>query len=122
MTRDEINVLHNHTIDRLHKNGIDVTNSVDIVVALQNEIIIYREKITRLENDVNYRASEIKREREISSDLRKKMLERERQYCEIKKTLDAQPQSTTAGEIIKALADNGYNTITINCYKTEREE
>lgn len=122
MTRDEKNVLHNQTIDRLHKNGIDVTNSVDIVVALQNEIIIYREKITRLENDVNYRASEIKREREISSDLRKKMLERERQYCEIKKTLDAQPQSTTAGEIIKALADNGYNTITINCYKTEREE
>jgi hypothetical protein len=36
--------------------------------------------------------------------------------------LEAVQQSTTA-EIIKALSDNGYNTITINCYKdTESEE
>lgn len=32
-------------------------------------------------------------------------------------------QDNTVSEIIKALADNGYNTITINCYRdTESEE
>lgn len=31
-------------------------------------------------------------------------------------------QENTATEIIKALADNGYNTITINCYKDIESE
>lgn len=32
-------------------------------------------------------------------------------------------QGNTVNEIIKALANNGYNTITINCYRdTESEE
>ena len=31
-------------------------------------------------------------------------------------------QENTAAEIIKALSDNGYNTITINCYKDIESE
>lgn len=117
MTRDEKNVLHNQTIYRLYKNGVDVTNSVDVVVALQNEIDIYRE--------------EIEREREINGDLREKINHMERVFaaqnrivsklkicsCTNDPTTCEAVQENTTAEIIKALADNGYNTITINCYK-----
>ena len=134
MTRDEKIVLYDRTIERLHING--VRGSVDIVVALQNEIDCYRKKIEAMQTALDEKCNELKGERAISGDLRRKMLEREFQYAELNKTLDglkaeinreSEPttleavQENTAGEIIKALADSGYN-ISINLFKDNESE
>lgn len=65
----------------------------DAVVFLEKEIEKYREKIDVL-------TAEAKRTAQLEA-----------------------VQENTVNEIIKALANNGYNTITINCYRdTESEE
>ncbi len=138
VTRDEKNVLHNQTIDRLFKNGVDVTNTVDVVVALQNEIDSYREKINALGDqnaeqaqaieNMRFRISKLEEANEKkhiklaviknrNEQLETALNNRDEQIDE----LEAAQKSTTA-EIIKALAENGYNNISVNFYKTEREE
>lgn len=65
----------------------------DAVVFLEKEIEGYREKMDELK-------AEAKRTARLKA-----------------------AQESTVNEIIKALANNGYNTITINCYRdTESEE
>jgi hypothetical protein len=65
----------------------------DAVVFLEKEIEGYRERIDVL-------TAEAKRTAQLKAE-----------------------QESTVNEIIKALANNGYNTITINCYRdTESEE
>jgi DNA-binding SARP family transcriptional activator len=65
----------------------------DAVVFLEKEIEGYRERIDELK-------AEAKRTAQLEA-----------------------VQESTVNEIIKALANNGYNTITINCYRdTESEE
>lgn len=77
--------------------GIPVNDTFKIIVFLENELDSYRENVKQLRKALNDRDNETS-------------------------TVDAVQQSTTTGEIINALADNGYNTITINCYKDiERE-
>lgn len=71
----------------------------DIIIELEKEIERYRDKIMRMEAYID------------SANAR-----------ETPTRLEA-VRENTAAEIIKALSDNGYNTITINCYKdTESEE
>jgi hypothetical protein len=65
----------------------------DAVVFLEKEIEGYRERIDEL-------TAKAKRTARLEAE-----------------------QKSTVNEIIKALANNGYNTITINCYRdTESEE
>lgn len=83
-------------IGRAKVCGIPVNDTFKIIVFLEKELDSYRENVKQL---------------------RKALIDRESEPT----TLEA-VQDNTAGEIIKALAENGYNTITINCYKTESEE
>lgn len=78
----------------------DCVSTDDVIVFLESEIDYYRDKIKYLENRLY--SKDIKTNESIT-------------------TLKA-VQENTAGEIIKALADNGYNTITINCYKNIESE
>jgi predicted phage tail protein len=71
----------------------------DAVVFLEKEIEGYREKIDELKAEAK-RTAQTKRTTQLEA-----------------------VQESTVNEIIKALANNGYNTITINCYRdTESEE
>lgn len=131
-------MLHNQTIDRLFKNGVDVTNSVDVVVALQNEIDSYREKINALGDQNAEQAQAIENMRfriakleEVNEKQRIKLADIKNRNEQLETALNNRDkqieeleamQESTAAEIIKALADNGYNTITINCYKDIESE
>lgn len=60
MRQNEKNVTYNRIIDRLRRTGVDVRDSVDIVIALETEIDNYREKIARMQayiDGVNMRES-----------------------------------------------------------------
>lgn len=83
---------------RAKANGVDVTMYSNIIVFLEKEIDDYRAKIQRMEAYIdgqNARAARLAQQ---------------------PITLEAVQENTTT-EIIKALSDNGFKTITINCYK-----
>lgn len=85
------------------KNGF---NFDKVISFLENEIQQYRETIKNLESYIE----DLNHKNEILS------------YGVEKTQLEAVQENTTAGEIIKALSENGYNTITINCYKDIESE
>lgn len=116
MTMDEKNKLHNKTIDRLLKLGIDVTSSVDVIAALTDEIDCYRTKINEMQNALDNKCDKI-------ADLEHLVNRMYGECIKIQPTtqLEAVQQSTIT-EIINALSNNGYNTITINCYKDNESE
>lgn len=72
----------------------------EVIMFIERENDRYRDKIKYLENCL------------YNKDIKTN---------EIITTLDA-VQENGAAEIIKALSDNGYNTITINCYKDNESE
>lgn len=83
---------------RAKANGVDVTMYSNIIIFLEKEIDDYRAKIHRMEAYIdgqNARAARLAQQHT---------------------TLEAIQENTTT-EIIKALSDNGFKTITINCYK-----
>lgn len=86
-------------VRRAKVSGVDEFDRYGVIVFLENEIDMYRDKIAKLLDE----------KEEMKTRLNSMS------------ALGAVQENTTA-EIIKALADNGYNTITINSYKTEREE
>ena len=105
------------------KNGFND----EVIVFLENEIEQYREKIKNLESDINdykyacyEKAVEIRKLCRMCDDF-KVQNERLKAQNETVTTLDA-VQENGAAEIIKALSNNGYNTITINCYKDNESE
>jgi hypothetical protein len=82
---------------RAKANGVDMTIYSNIIF-LEKEIDDYRAKIQRMKayiDGVNERAARLAQQ---------------------PTTLEAMQENTTT-EIIKALSDNGFKTITINCYK-----
>lgn len=84
----------------------------DIIIELEKEIDCYREKIKRLEDTIE---DTIDKVRAVPNAARMAAgLEPITQLEGV--------QENMAAEIIKALADNGYNTITINCYKDNESE
>lgn len=87
-------------VKRAKVNGVEEFDRYGVIVFLENEIDMYRDKIKYLEN------------RLYNKDIK---------INEIITTLDA-VQENGAAEIIKALSENGYNTITINCYKDNESE
>lgn len=74
----------------------------EIIIALEKEINRYRDKIGHLENHIEVLKT---RSNTIYGTTQLEAV-----------------QENTAAKIIKALADNGYNTITINCYKDIESE
>jgi hypothetical protein len=85
---------------RAKANGVDMTMYSNIIIFLEKEIDDYRAKIQRMKayiDGVNERAARLAQQSEAM-------------------------QENTTTEIIKALSDNGYNTITINCYKDIESE
>lgn len=90
--------VYEKAVKRARANGVDVMNYTDTVIFLEKEIDMYRDKIAKLLDE--------KEEMKISLNA-----------IYSTSQLEAAQENTKAGGIIKALADNGYNTITINCYK-----
>lgn len=95
-------------VRRAKVNGVEEFDRYGVIIFLEKEIDMYRDKIAKMLDEKEklktrlnavYGTSQFNAgvENEVSRD-------------------------RTMSEIIKALADNGYNTITINCYKTESEE
>lgn len=84
-------------VRRAKINGVEEYDRYGVIVFLENEIDMYRDKITKLldekaESNNGYNLSQLEA-----------------------------VQENTAGEIIKALSDNGYN-ISINLFKNDESE
>jgi hypothetical protein len=88
---------------RAKANSVDMTMYSNIIIFLEKEIDDYRAKIQRMEAYID------------GANERAVILAQQ------PTTLEAVQENTTT-EIIKALSDNGYNTITINCYKEIESE
>ena len=91
--------------------------AVKRVASMTNRTITEREIIIELEKEIDHYRETIKYFEECNKHLRKALINRESETT----TLKAVQENTTA-EIIKALSENGYNTITINCYKDIESE
>lgn len=87
-----------------------------VIVFLEKEIMCYRDKIEHLETCLDGMKEKTTRLEQTIGKMYGECIK-----IQPSETLEA-VQENTAAEIIKALADNGYNTITINCYKTESED
>ena len=99
-------------IDRARRSGINPTHYDEVIIFLGKEIDRYREKIEHFENIVAKQRGEIANLQGFRN-----VVNSHYGFTQ----LEAVQENTTA-EIIKALADNGYNTITINCYKDNGSE
>lgn len=89
-------------VRRAKVNGVSEFDRYGVIVFLENEIDMYRDKIAKLLDEKEIMKTRLNAVDGISQ-------------------LEAVQENTA--EIIKALSDNGYNTIIINCYKdTESEE
>lgn len=85
-------------LNRAGNSGVEIADLCNVVVFLENEIDMYRDKIGKLLDE-------------------KEELKTRLNAIYGTSQLEAVQENTKANEIIKALADNGYKTITINCYK-----
>lgn len=81
-------------VRRAKVNGVSEFDRYGVIVFLENEIDMYRDKIAKLLDE--------KAESNFTSQLEA-------------------VRESTAGEIIKALSDNGYN-ISINLFKNDESE
>lgn len=99
-------------IDRARRSGINPTHYDEVIIFLGKEIDCYCEIIEHFENIVAKQRGEIANLQGFRSAVNS-------HYGFTQ--LEAVPEST-AGEIIKALSDNNYNIITINCYKDNESE
>lgn len=89
-------------VRRAKVNGVEEYDRYGVIVFLEKEIDMYRNKIEKLLDE-------------------KEKLKTRLNAVDGTTRLEAVQENTTA-EIIKALADNGYNTIAINCYKDIEKE
>lgn len=80
---------------------VDVNDPDNIIIALDKENEHYRDRIRNAE--------------EVIKGLRSSL-------AAASKAPHEAVQDNTATEIIKALAENGFDTITINAYKSKKEE
>lgn len=86
-------------VRRAKVSGVEEFDRYGVIVFLENEIDMYRDKIGKL----------LEEKEELTTRLNHMS------------QLDA-VQENGAAEIIKALADSGFNTITINCYRDSESE
>ena len=85
-------------LNRARNSGVEIAELCNVVVFLENEIDMYRDKIGKLLDEKEESKTRLNAIYGTSQ-------------------LEAVQENTKANGIIKALADNGYKTITINCYK-----
>lgn len=88
-------------VRRAKVNGVSEFDRYGVIVFLENEIDMYRDKIAKLLDEKEIMKTRLNAVYGISQ-------------------LEA-VQENTAGEIIKALSDNGYN-ISINLFKNDESE
>lgn len=75
--------------------------------------------IIALEKECEQRGNRIK---ELYKELIRTQVELNGALKTVKPSILEAAQDNTMNDVIKALADNGYNTITINCYKDIESE
>ena len=95
-------------VRRAKVNGVEEYDRYGVIVFLENEIDMYRAKIAQSLDEkekLKTRLNAVYGTSQFNAGVENEV-----------------PRDRTMSEIIKALANNGYNTITINCYKTESEE
>lgn len=106
--------LFKKAIDRVERsNGGRPTKTEEVIIFLAKEVERYRDNISHLEANIDGMKERTARlEQQIG-----------KMYGECIKIQPSETletvQESTAGEIIKALADNGYKTITLNFYKED---
>lgn len=123
---------------------VDINDPDKIIIALEKEIMRYRdriqydeerikclhERLVTIQGDLNTACDKVVTLESQGEGQRDKIERLKRTINRMYgKCIKIQPSETleavkenTAGDIIKALADNGYNTITINCYKNIESE
>lgn len=106
--RDE--EIYEKAVKRAEVNSCDVTIPSNIIIFLEKEIDDYRRKLAYAESRIHSLCNE-----------QMQAIQLEQKDLHETTTLEAVQENRTT-EIIKALADNGYNTITINCYKDIESE
>lgn len=94
---------------------VDINDPENIIIALEKEIEQYRGKLEYAESRINALCAQ---QMEIIKLEQKLNKEREELHKPV--TLEA-VQENAVGEIIKALAVNGYDSISINAYKSKEE-
>lgn len=116
------NAIFIKAIKRAVGMGVNTANLDEVVIFLEKEIDGYRDKIERLEAYIDGKVAliasledTIEKVRAVPNAARKAV------GLEPITQLEA-VQENIVTEIIKALGDNGYNTITINCYKCNESE
>ena len=111
-------------VRRAKVNGVEEFDRYGVIVFLEKEIDSYRERIEAMHTALNEKCEKMSYYEERIECLHERLVNMQGDLnaaCDKVVTLESVKENT-AGEIIKALADNGYNTITIDCYKTESEE
>lgn len=98
-------------VKRAKNSGVNVLKPTDVIVFLGREIEDYRRKLDYAESRIQAPCEEQMRISQLEQELIK-----ERKVLDKTSTLEA-IQENGITEIIKALSDNGFKTITINCYK-----
>ena len=95
-------------VRRAKVNGVGEFDRYGVIIFLEKEIDMYRDKIAKLLDEkekLKTRLNAVYGTSQFNAGVENEVA-----------------QDRTKSEIIKALAGNGYNTITINCYKDiERE-
>lgn len=108
--------LYEIAVKRARNCGVVSSNSFDIIVCLEKEIECYRNKIAAMQTALDNKSDKI-------ADLKRLVHRMYGECIKIQPTTQLEAvYESTAVEIIKALSDNGYNTITINCYKDIESE
>lgn len=100
-------------VRRAKVNGVEEFDRYGVIVFLEKEIDMYRDKIEKLFDEkekLKTRLNAIDGTSHFNAVVEKESVQ------------DSTISEIIKSEIIKALAENGYSTITIDYYKTESEE
>ena len=111
-------------VRRAKVNGVEEFDRYGVIVFLEKEIDSYRERIEAMHTALNEKCEKMSYYEERIECLHERLVNMQgdlKAACDKVVTLESAKENT-AGEIIKALSDNGYTNISVNFYKTESEE
>lgn len=114
--------LYERAMERMKKAGVSsssLSSRIDNVIFLEKEIEDYRRKLDYAESRIHALCAQQMQTIQLEQKLNKEWEELHKPaMVEPMPTFELLPK-TAAGEIIKALADNGFDTITINTFKSK---
>ena len=120
------NAIFKKAIERAVRMGINTEHLDKVIIFLEKEVDGYRDKIERLEAYIDGKNAYITN---LEDKIEKmKVIPNAARIYEGLPPIISEPvtleavRESAADKIIKALSDNGYNTITINCYKDNESE